>query len=185
MRSKKIIIQHVFVLGLLLVMSEMLIAQTYVAKSGSVFFEAKMTLNSYMGKSIQLQGNIDFETGLFEFNVPVRSIKTGITKRDKDMYELLKEEENPMVVFKGKLIKDFDPDVETSQVLQAKGNFTLAGTTREVIIGIELSTDKEGIRLSSRWSLLITDYKLKRPSKVIFRVNDKHDLGVDALLVKE
>jgi polyisoprenoid-binding protein YceI len=66
------------------------------------------------------------------------------------------------------------------------GDFTLAGVTREITIPIELKlVSEETIQLKASWSLLITDYNLERPSFTFIKVNDKHDLSVDALLEKK
>ena len=43
---------------------------------------------------------------------------------------------------------------------------------------------EDTIQLKASWSLLITDYNLERPSLAFIKVNDKHDLSVDALLEK-
>lgn len=185
MMLNKNIVKYVFVLSLVLFSSEMLFAQKYSVKRGSTFFKAKMPLNSYEGKSEQLQGSIDFQTGQLEFKVPVISIKTGVSRRDKDMYELLNEAKNPEVTFKGKLMGDYDFKNNSKQTLKIQGDFTLAGTSREVIIDIDLAREGNGLLLTAAWSLLITDYNLKRPTKVFLKVDDKHELEINALLVKE
>jgi polyisoprenoid-binding protein YceI len=157
----------------------------YSVENGNAFFKAKMTLNSYTGNTNELHGSIDFDTGLIEFSVPVKSIKTGITKRDTDMCELLNVEEHPEVLFKGKLMEKYNPDLKTNQKLPVKGDFNLAGTTREVTIEIELNPEEKGLRLNASWTLLITDYNIKRPTKAFFKVNDEHELGLNALLVRK
>tara|TARA_R110002050_G_scaffold200990_1_gene336053 strand:- start:2330 stop:2656 length:327 start_codon:yes stop_codon:yes gene_type:complete len=101
------------------------------------------------------------------------------------MYKLLKVDENPNVIFKGKLFENYDSTVKTKQVLKVKGDFTLAGTTQSVIIDIELTPEGKVIRLTSSWFLMITEYNIERPSKFFFKVDDKHELGVNILLEKE
>ena len=161
-------------------------AQNFIVKKGSASFKAKMPLNSYIGKSDDLQGTIDFKDGALNFSVPVKSIKTDNEKRDGHMYELVKAEKNPNVVFEGKLKDDFDYDEKAAQTLSAMGDFTLVGVTREITIPIELKlVSEETIQLKASWSLLITDYNLERPSFTFIKVNDKHDLSVDALLEKK
>jgi polyisoprenoid-binding protein YceI len=141
-----------------------------------------MPLNSYTGESDQLQGTIDLETGNVTFKVPVKSIKTGKDKRDGHMYALLKAEKYPTVVFEGKLIDDFDFDKKAKQTVKVKGDFILAGTTRQTTIPIDLNPVTKGLQLEASWSLLITDYNLERPSFLFIKIKDKHDLSVNALL---
>lgn len=157
-------------------------AQIYTIESGSVFFKAKMPLNSYTGKSDQLHGTIDFETGALEFSVPLNSIKTGIKKRDKHMYELLNSEQYPKVTLKGILKKIPNLTLKTKQAIMADGDFTLAGTTQKVTIPIDFTLGEKGLQMTASWSVLITDYNLELPSFMFIKVKDKHDLSVDALL---
>tara|TARA_R110000744_G_scaffold342872_6_gene448059 strand:+ start:36 stop:611 length:576 start_codon:yes stop_codon:yes gene_type:complete len=160
-------------------------AQNFMVKEGTASFKAKMPLNSYIGKTDDLQGAIDFKDGTFTFSVPVKSLKTGNEKRDGHMYELVKAEKNPNVLFEGKFMDDFNFEEKATQTLNAKGDFTLAGVTREITIPIALKrVSEDTIQLKASWSLLITDYNLERPSLAFIKVNDKHDLSVDALLEK-
>jgi polyisoprenoid-binding protein YceI len=161
-------------------------AQKFLVKEGTASFKAKMPLNSYIGKTDDLQGVIDFKDGTLTFSVPVKSIKTDNEKRDGHMYELVKAEKNPNVVFKGKFIDDFNFEEKATQTLNATGDFTLAGVTREITIPIDLKLATENIiQLKASWSLLITDYNLERPNLAFLKINDKHDLSVDAILKKE
>tara|TARA_R100001369_G_scaffold92335_2_gene136843 strand:+ start:562 stop:1155 length:594 start_codon:yes stop_codon:yes gene_type:complete len=158
-------------------------AQVYSTKDGHANFHAKMPLNTYMGKSDQLQGSINFETGKVAFKLSVKSIETDKDKRDEHMYELLEAEKNPNVLFDGKLIDEFNFDKKGNQTVKVRGDFTLAGTTRQITVPLELVLVSEGtIQLKASWSLLITDYGLERPSIVFIQVNDEHDLSVDAVL---
>ena len=168
---------------LLFLSSQTFNAQVYSTTDGHANFHAKMPLNTYMGKSDQLQGSINFETGKVAFKLPVKSIKTDKDKRDEHMYELLEAEKNPNVLFDGKLIDEFNFDKKGNQTVKVSGDFTLAGTTRQITVPLELVLVSEGtIQLKASWSLLITDYGLERPSIVFIQVNDEHDLSVDAVL---
>jgi polyisoprenoid-binding protein YceI len=168
---------------LLILSSNNAIAQIYATNGVHANFSAKMPFNSYMGKSDQLQGDINFETGEVAFKLAVTSIKTDKDKRDEHMYELLETKKNPYVLFDGKLIDEFKFDKNTNQSVKVKGNFTLAGVTRQIIVPLNLKLTPDGaIQLYASWSLLITNYGLERPSIAFIQVNDKHDISVDAVL---
>lgn len=142
-----------------------------------------MPLNSYTGKSDQLQGKINLKTREVEFSVPVKSIITGIDKRDEHMYELLNAEENPEVTFEGKLLDRYDLQMG-KRTVKVEGRFTLAGSTRQVTIEGTLKPVEKGLHLSASWSLMITDYGLERPSITFVKVNDKHELNISVVLKK-
>ncbi len=160
-------------------------AQRTTSVGGHAQFEASAPLHTYTGKSDQLQGNINFDTDTVAFVLPAKSIKTGIEKRDENMYELLQVKKNPEITFKGKLISNFDPEKSEPQAIKVKGDFTLAGITRTVTIKGSLKNIEEGIQLKAAWSLMITDYNLERPSIAFFKVEDQHDLSSDAVLFKQ
>jgi polyisoprenoid-binding protein YceI len=161
-----------------------LFAQEYVTESGKVKFEASMPFNSYTGNSSQLEGKINLETNSVEFSLPVKSIKTGIDKRDEHMYELLNVEKKPNVLFKGKLVDSYSR-ADGKNDVKVVGDFTLAGVTRQVTITGSLEPVKNGLRLIADWSLMITDYDLERPSIIFVKVDDKHNLSINALLEKK
>ncbi len=179
------IIKNILILILLVFSGHTISAQGYVVEDGTATFKAKISINSFTGETDQLQGQINFETGEFEFSIPVESIRTGNKKRDLHMNELLNSEVNPNVAFKGKLIDEFDSNKTEKQFIDAKGDFTLAGFSKEVTITIELVLEKNGLRLTANWSLLITDYGLERPKKAFLKVDDKQELSVNAFLIKE
>jgi polyisoprenoid-binding protein YceI len=157
------------------------LAQLYATENGKAKFEATMTFNSYDGNSDQLQGMINLETNEVEFSLPVKSIKTGIDKRDNHMYELLNVDQNPNALFKGSLIDNYKKE-NRKQTVKVKGDFTLAGVTRQVTITGSLEPVKNGLKLIADWSLMITDYNVERPSILFVKVDDKHDLSISALL---
>ncbi len=160
-------------------------AQAYVVDSGTTLFKAKIAVNSYKGTSDQLTGSINFETGKLEFSVPATSIKTPNKKRNKHMYKLIKAEEHTVVSFEGNLIDSYDEVIKEKQTLKVKGNFTLAGITKEIKLSINLTPEQNGLRLTANWTLLITDYSLEPPTKAFMTVKDEHEMRVDAFLVKE
>lgn len=185
MKVKKNKIQSILILVLFLLSISNSYTQNYVAENGKAFFKAKISFNSYTGTSNQLTGFIDFNTGILEFSIPSKSIETPNKKRNKHMYELIKTDEHKTVSFKGNLIDLYEASAKGKQTLKTKGSFTLAGVTKEITLTIDLIQEQNGVRLNATWFLLITDYGLERPSKAFLTVDDKHEIGVEALLVKE
>lgn len=160
-------------------------AQTYSTKKGHAQFKAQMPLNSYTGNSDKLVGAINLDTKKVKFVLRVKTIKTGINKRDKDMYKLIDVKEHPEITFEGVLIDDFDPDSKEKQKIRVKGEFTLAGVSRTVTIEGTLQNVENNIHLQASWSLLITDYGLEQPSIAVVEVEDEHDLTINARLKEE
>ncbi len=159
-------------------------AQKYNVKNGTAFFKAKISFNSYKGTSNELSGSINFETGELEFSIPASSIITPSNKRNKHMYELINIDDYIKVSFKGVFVDTFNFDSREKQSLKIKGDFKLAGATKEIELSIDLTPEQSGLRLKAAWTLLITDYNLEPPTKAFITVKDKHEIGVDAYLIK-
>lgn len=160
-------------------------AQRYEVDMGSAFFKAKISFNSYTGTTDQLTGFIDLESNTIEFSIPTSTLKTRNKKRDKHMYELIKVEEYTTVTFKGVLIDHYNYEIKHKQTLKVKGDFTLAGVSKDIALSIDLIPEQEGLQLNAVWSLLISDYGLERPKKTFFTVDDKHEISINAYLVKK
>lgn len=157
-------------------------AQTYETDSGYAEFEAKAPLNSYTGKSNELEGKINLEQPTVSFQLSVKTIKTGIDKRDRDMYELLEVEQYPLVKFEGKLTSDFSKDSDAKQKVTASGDFTLHGVTQSVDIEGTLQNTSEGLKVEASWPTMISDYNVEQPSILFYEVEDKHVISIEAVL---
>ncbi len=184
MESKIKSLKSILILTLFMLSIIFMNGQTYVVETGTTFFKAKVSINSYSGISDKLTGSINFETGEIEFSIPASSIITKSKKRNKHMYELIKVDEYTTVTFKGNLIDFYDADQE-KQTLKVRGNFTLAGATKEIELSIDLTPEQNGLRLHADWTLLITDYDIEPPTKAFMTVKDKHEMTVDAFMVKK
>lgn len=159
-------------------------AQIYETESGYAEFKAKAPLNSYTGKSNELEGKINLEQSTVSFQLSVKSIKTGIKKRDRDMYELLEVEQYPLVKFEGKLTSDFNEDSDAKQEMAAIGDFTLHGVTKNIEVEGALQKTSKGLKVEASWPVMITDYNIERPSILFYKVRDKHVLSVEAVLTQ-
>jgi len=185
METKKSSIARILTLLIFLLSIASIQAQKYNVKNGTAFFKAKISFNSYTGTSSELSGSVNFDSGELEFSVPVSSILTPSNKRNKHMYELINIDDFINVSFKGVFIDSFDFNKKEKQSLKIKGDFTLAGATKEIELSIDLTPEQNGLHLKADWVLLITDYGLEPPTKAFMTVKDEHEIGIDALLLKE
>lgn len=158
--------------------------QVYKTQNGYAEFKAKASLHTYKGKSNNLEGKIDLEQSTVNFQLRIKSIKTGIKKRNRDMYKLLEIEQYPFVKFDGKLISDFDQESSTKQNVKVSGDFTLHGVTKKLEIEGTLQKTNKGLKAEATWPIMITNYNTTPPRILFFKVRDKHILSIDALLTQ-
>lgn len=96
--------------------------------------------------------------------VPAAMIKSGkSTIMDRLMYETLQVTEHPEIVYE--LVEATVAGAEgTTFRLETRGRLTLAGTTREIAMPVEVTRLPGGrLRLTGTHTLLMTDYGLKPP----------------------
>ncbi len=116
------------------------------------------------------------------FEVRPALFNTGNGKRDRDMREdVLHTERYPLSRFKGRLrLTAREGDVW--QAL-ASGVFTLHGVSCPVEITGTVSRHGKGLRIRSRFSLLLGDYNIRAPELLAFvKVAEKIDIEVTLTL---
>lgn len=156
--------------------------QAYMTKTGHAEFDSSVPLHSFTGESDYLVGRINLNDSTVDFYLDVNTLKTGISKRDKDMLETLEAEEYPFAEFFGKLTSSFDSNKKEAQEVTAKGEFTIHGVTRDITVDGTLKKTSEGLQLNAAWTLNMEDYDIEPPGILFYRVSEKIDIRIDALL---
>lgn len=167
---------------LLLCAPACLLAQSYMTERGHAEFDSSVPLHTFTGESDYLVGKINLDDSTIDFYLDVNTLKTGISKRDKDMLETLEADEYPFAEFFGKLSSSFDPEKEGPQKVTAKGEFTIHGVTNDIEVDGTLEKTPEGLQLNAAWTLNITDYDIEPPGILFYRVSEEIDIRIDALL---
>jgi polyisoprenoid-binding protein YceI len=139
----------------------------------------KAPLNKYKGVSDKLKGEIDLNTNSVWFTIPLQSIKTGNSKRDKHMCSALEVKEFPTASFNGTIVSDFDYSKKFPQKVTVKGSFTIHGQTRELTVIATMVPSENGIGLSADWSLSLSDFNIKRPAIGFYKVKDFHKIYIN------
>lgn len=121
----------------------------------------------------------------FELTIPVKSLKSGKKGLDKNLYEALRADSSPQIVFR--LI---DYQVEPSSIAQAvfqikaKGQLFVAGKENAIDLDVAISTSAQGLRVSGSKALLMTDFDVKPPTMMLgaLKTDNKVVIRFDLLL---
>jgi len=160
-------------------------SQSYYSESGFAGFRSVTSSLTFNGTTESLIGKIDLENNTVDFYFDLLTLKTGIGKRDRDMYEVLEVEKYPFAEFFGELVSDFDPNNPEEQEVSVKGTFKVHGVEREVTIdGIMKKTD-DGLKVKANWTLTLTDYGMEPPSLLNYKVNNDLNIGIRTTLKPE
>ena len=157
-------------------------AQSYYTEEGFAGFRSETPLLTFNGTTNSLVGKIDLDNNTIDFYIDLLTLKTGIAKRDRDMYETLEVEEYPFAEFFGELTSDFDPQSNQKQEVTVNGNFKVHGVEREVTIDGTLQKTEKGLKVSANWILELTNYDIDPPSLLNYKVNNELTLGIEAVL---
>lgn len=156
--------------------------QAYMTETGHAEFESSVPLHSFTGSSEYLVGKIDLSNKVVDFYLDLTTLDTGNDKRDKDMRETLETGKYPFAEFYGRLVSDVDSSASGPVDVQVRGRFSIHGVERQVRIGGTLHPTDEGLRLEAAWTLNLTDYEIKPPGILFYRVDEEIDIKINALL---
>lgn len=160
------------------------IGQQYLTKNGSVVFLSQASLSEFEGKSISLQGLVDYDKNLLDFYLDLNTLDTGIGLRDKHMREnYLETADFPFAEFTGKLADLQKPQSGKVQGVTALGKFKLHGVEREITVKGTLTPQANGsLILDAKFVILLSDYKIDIPKLVFYELAPEQQVSIKATL---
>ena len=157
-------------------------AQVFGSDSGTASFTSKVPLHTFTGTSNQLVGQVNFDEAIVDFYIDLTTLKSGNGKRDKDMRITLETKKYPFAEFYGKLVSDFDQGLSEPQKARVKGDFTIHGVSKEVLIDGTMQMTDEGLHVMANWQLNLEDFDIVPPSLLIVKVDEVQDISINTLL---
>lgn len=156
--------------------------EVYITDSGHAEFTSRVPLHTFTGSSDHLHGLIDFDENLVDFYLDLSTLKSGIGRRDRDIYRTLNVDEYPFAEFTGSLSSSFDLNSSEIQHVTVRGDFTINGVKRVVTIEGTLQKRGDNLHLTAEWILDLIDYDIEPPGILFYRVNDEQELRIEAIL---
>ena len=154
----------------------------YYSDKGYVKFTSGVPLHTFSGESNHLTGMIDFKENIVDFYVDLNTLKTGIGKRDRDMYKTLNTSDHPFAEFTGSLTDtDFDLSKDSVTIV-AEGTFTLNGMNRELSVDGSLMKENDNIILKARWEIPLSKYNIEPPGVLFYRVDEVQKVMIEVIL---
>ncbi len=157
--------------------------QVFKTDSGLAKFTSSVPLHEFKGTSSYLIGMVDFDENLVDFYLDLETLKTGNSRRDRDMYNTLNVEEYPFAEFTGKLDTPFDFSSNEKQQVIVSGEFTIHGISCEMTIKGSLQKQNGILLLEAEWVHDITDHDIEPPGILFYRVRDEMDVRIEATLI--
>ena len=121
--------------------------------------------------------------------VQVNTISTGSDSRDKDMYKALAADRHPTIYFAIQTVEapSFPLGVaeHTDILLTIQGRLSIAGVERVKRFSgrVRMKQGRLWVRGESRFKM--TDFGIRPPQYLLFRVKDEVGVGFDVLLERQ
>ncbi|NOX38627.1 MAG: YceI family protein [Calditrichaeota bacterium] len=159
-----------------------------------VKFISRAPLEEFEGITNHIDGYIYWEgdsvfsrSNEMYFEVDLRTIDTGIGLRNRHMREnYLETDRWPYAVFQGKVteVSRLDTSVVAYRAV-ATGTLSIHGVDRTVRVeGRVLFPETDRMRIQVRFQVKLTDYRIKIPRIMFFKLNEIIQLELDFFLVK-
>ncbi|MDQ7918129.1 YceI family protein [Mesonia sp. MT50] len=97
----------------------------------------------------------------FHFELKAESLKSGKSLMDKKMYNALKTDKNPRIIFKGDEV-----ELNGDQVI-FKGKMTIAGETRSIEAPVKINYKNEVLYVQGEKAFDLTSFKIDPPKAML------------------
>lgn len=171
-----------YILFLIFALPGLTFSQSFKSENGHAEFTSSVPLHTFTGESDHLTGLIDFDENIVDFFLDLETLKTGNSRRDRDMYQTLNVEDHPFAEFTGTLATPFDINSGDRQEVTVTGEFTIHGVTTEKTVHGILKVQDDGLWLEAEWVHDITDHEIEPPGILFYRVRDEMDVRIQAVL---
>lgn len=166
---------------LLVVVPSSIYGQVFRTYGSDAKVQGATSMSSYTGETDQLKGTINLNADTVYFELPLKTIKTGIKLRDKHMREALEVKKFPKTRFSGQIITG-SPQKGETVTSTVKGDYTIHGVTKQIEVTGTVEWKDDQLIVNASFSINITDYGIERPTVMFVSVYDKHEISIDATL---
>jgi polyisoprenoid-binding protein YceI len=159
------------------------------ARGNQVRFTSEVAALSFSGVTDQVDGfyycdgpDLFAGSDTLRFEVDLRTLRTGIGKRDRDMREVLATDRWPRAVFAGTIAtqEPVDTAVVAFRVI-ARGTLSLHGVDRPLELPGTLVVGQDGSSVATRFTMRLEDFDIRAPTLAAF-IKVSQEVIVDALV---
>ena len=157
-----------------------LYAQSFVdfdLSKSFISYDGKHPAHNWTGVSKDIQGTFeinkqDLTQSKVDLFVPVFSFDSKNANRDSNMLDVIEEYYYPFVRFTSSKIN------KTENGFKVTGNLSFHGIIKELTIPVNLEEDNQTVIVTSDFSIMLSDFKIKRPALLTIKIRNQVDLKV-------
>ena len=114
----------------------------------------------------------DLTQSKVDLYVPVFSFDSKNANRDSNMLDVVEEYYYPFVRFTSSKIN------KTENGFKVTGNLSFHGIIKELTIPVNLEEDNQTVIVTSDFSIMLSDFKIKRPALLTIKIRNQVDIKV-------
>ena len=171
-----------FVLTLYLL--QVLVAQKYITRNGSVSFFSETPIEDIRALNKQTSCVLDINTGSFAFQVPIRGFMFKNALMQEHFNENYMESHDfPKATFRGVIENWLDFKLSNqSQNISVKGTLTIHGVSKKISVSGTIRQDRDQIKGVAFFDISPSDYNIKIPRVVRDKIAKTIQISVNVKL---
>jgi polyisoprenoid-binding protein YceI len=157
----------------------------YFTKTAKIDFFSNAPLEDIEGKNKTGSAVLDIKTGSLQFSVLMQGFEFDKALMQEHFNENYVESNKfPKAEFKGSIINNADINYQKAGTYNAKvkGTMTLHGVTKDLETTATFKVNDDNLKAESIFSLLLSDYNIKRPGVVKDKISNTIKVTIDAKL---
>ena len=173
----------IYILVFILLTQGVALGQIYKSTEANVYFKSDAPLEIIEAKSQNLQGVIDANKRTFAFSIPISSF-LGFNNPLQQVHfneNYLESDKFKNATFTGKIIEKIDFSKDGKYTVRAKGKLLIHGVSQERIIKSVLEIKNGKIFISSSFTVLLDEHKIRVPKIVYQKIAKEILVNVDAV----
>lgn len=156
----------------------------YTSNNGVISFRSEAPFELINASSKEMKGAIDLSKNNFAFRIRIRSFEGFNSPLQKEHFNenYMQSDQYPEASFSGKIIETIDYSVKGKYTVRAKGILLVHGVEQERIIKSEIEVTENSIRISSNFSVLLSDHNIPIPRVVKEKLANEILVGINTEL---
>ncbi len=157
----------------------------YTSNNGVINFRSEAPFELINASSKEMKGAIDLSKNNFAFRIRIRSFEGFNSPLQKEHFNenYMQSDQFPEASFSGKIIETIDYNVKGKYTIRAKGKLMVHGIEQERIIKSEIEITGNSIRISSEFSVLLSDHNIPIPRVVKEKLANEIHVSINTELV--
>ena len=139
-------------------------------REGILSFDGRATAGNFTGATTTVSGKMTGGDGLSTVRgwveAPVKSLKTGNNRRDRDLNKSMESEKYPTIRFELTGVTAPEPPSDSLPVT-LQGRFIIHGVTRETSVPAHVTFGPDGVRVRGTTPLNLKDYEIGGLTKML------------------